>query len=155
MTQLKDEKNVVAFDAAQKYLEPKKEELEADLDYIEEMSKAIDDSTIPHADTKSHKQSTADAYDEYLHMEANLPRGNTDDLKRGRVTKRMKDDGGQPIGVAHNNPLFDTRIYEVEWFDGHKEQLSANIIDENLFAQADQEGNQFALLDDSGPQEVR
>jgi Reverse transcriptase (RNA-dependent DNA polymerase) len=144
-TQLKDEKHIVALDESYKSLEPTKEELELDQDYIDEMSKAINDTTIPHADPK---ESTADAYDSYLNMEVNLPRGDGAAMQRGRVTKRMKDNDGQPIGVAHQNPLLDTRVYEVEWLDGHREQLTANVVAENLFAQVDQEGNQFSLLDD-------
>jgi hypothetical protein len=143
--QLKDEKHVIAFDGQHKYLEPIPEELETDQDYIHEMSKAINDDSIPH---EEDRENTADAYDSYLNMKLNLPRGDEDDMKQGRVTKRLKDKDGQPIGMAHKNPLFDTRMYEVEWLDGHKEQLSANVIAENLFAQVDSEGNQFSLFDD-------
>ncbi len=38
-------------------------------------------------------------------------------------------------------------MYEVEYVDGHKASLSANAIAENLFAQVDDEGNRFVLLD--------
>jgi hypothetical protein len=142
---LKDEHHVIAPDDTYKYLEPSTEELEADQDYINEMGKAINDKSIPHDEPT---ESTPDSYDNYLNMEVNLPCGDENEMQRGRVTKRMKDNDGNPIGVSHANPLFDTRMYEVEWLDGHKEQLTANIIAENLFAQVVQEGNQFALLDD-------
>ena len=46
----------------------------------------------------------------------------------------------------HNNPLFDTREYEVEFTDGSQEKYQANIIAENMFAQVDSEGNQYLLL---------
>ena len=59
----------------------------------------------------------------------------------GRVTKRLREKDGLPIGTAHNDPILDTRVYEVEFPDGHKASLSANAIAENLFAQVDDEGN--------------
>ena len=49
----------------------------------------------------------------------------------------MKDNQGRPIGVASDNPILDTRMYEVEYQEGHTEELAANIIAENLFAQVD------------------
>jgi len=52
------------------------------------------------------------------------------------------------IGRAHNNPLFDTREYEVEFTDGTHEKYQANIIAENMYAQVDDEGNEFLLLDE-------
>ena len=65
-----------------------------------------------------------------------------------RVKKRKIDDDGIPVGVANDNPLLDNRVYVVEWLDGHTEELMANVIAENLFAQVDDEGNRFVLLDD-------
>ena len=41
---------------------------------------------------------------------------------------------GNPIGIANDNPILDSRIYVVEWSDGRTEDLMANIIAENLFA---------------------
>ena len=58
----------------------------------------------------------------------------------------MKDANGIPIGTAHDNPLLDTRMYEVEYVDGKKVALSANHIAENLFAQVDDEGNRHVLM---------
>ena len=57
-----------------------------------------------------------------------------------RVTKRLRDKDGKPIGVAHENPILDTRMYEVECVDGHKAAMTANFIASNLFAQVDQDG---------------
>ena len=48
--------------------------------------------------------------------------------RKGRVTKRSRGHDGEPIGVAHNNPLFDTREYDVEFTDGSIENYAANII---------------------------
>ena len=35
-----------------------------------------------------------------------------------RVNKRLKDKDGRPIGIAADNPILDTRMYEVEYADG-------------------------------------
>ena len=64
-----------------------------------------------------------------------------------KVTKRLRDANGLPIGTANDNPILDSRIYEVEYLDGHRASLTANTIAENLFSQVDEEGNRFALLD--------
>ena len=56
----------------------------------------------PEADDK-------EAVDKYLACELIMDVGSGNELK-GRVTKRSQGHEGEPIGVAHNNPLFDTRI---------------------------------------------
>ena len=55
---------------------------------------------------------------------------------------------GEPIGRPHANSLFDTCEYEIEFTDGTTEKYTANIIAENMFAQVDDEGHQFLLLDE-------
>ena len=82
-------------------------------------------------------------------MELALPRygGET---TFARVTKRLKDANGLPIGTSHENPILDTRVYEVEYVDGHKASMEANAIAiaMNLFAQVDAEGNNHALFNE-------
>ena len=70
----------------------------------------------------------------------------TNDEQHGCVVKRSWGLDGEPIGQSHNNPLFDTREYKVEFTDGSREKYQANIIMENMFAQVDSEGNQYLLL---------
>ena len=65
-----------------------------------------------------------------------------------KVTKRLKDASGIPIGMADQNPLLDTRMYEVEFADGEKASLVANYIAENLFAQVDDDGNRQVLMNE-------
>jgi hypothetical protein len=60
----------------------------------------------------------------------------TNDERRGRVVKRSRGLDSKPIGRAHANPLFDTREYEIEFADGTRDKYQANIIAENMFAQA-------------------
>ena len=68
--------------------------------------------------------------------------------KYARVENQLKDNQGQPIGIASDNPILDTRMYEVEYQDGHTAALALNIIAENLFAQVDEEGNRLVLFDE-------
>ena len=55
---------------------------------------------------------------------------------------------GLPIGTSHENPILDTRVYEVEYADGYKSSMVANAIAMNLFAQVDAEGNRHALFEE-------
>jgi hypothetical protein len=48
-----------------------------------------------------------EAIDKYLNAEWILGVG-TNDERRGRVVKRARNLEGEPVGHAHNNPLFDT-----------------------------------------------
>ena len=57
----------------------------------------------------------------------------------GRVVKRAKDNEGRPIGRRHDNPLLDSREYEVALPDGSTGQHTANV-----FLQVDKEGWQYA-----------
>ena len=60
--------------------------------------------------------------------------------------KRARGPDGAAIGRSHTNPLFDTREYDIKFTDGTSERYAVNIIAENMFAQVDEEGNQFQIL---------
>lgn len=134
-----------------------------DEDFLQEIS-VIDEKDIPEADEmtketdeygnvinnkdKKRNESTPDAYDIYLNMELAMPRGPDNSMEYAKVKRRVVDRDGVPIGVANQNPLLDTRQYEVEWYDGRTETLFANTIAENLFAQVDDDGNRHVLFHD-------
>lgn len=86
-----------------------------------------------------------EAIDKYLGMELMMDVG-TGNERGARVVKRARDDEGRPIGRAHTNPIMDTRSYEIEFTDGTRDKITANVIAENMYAQVDDQGNQFALL---------
>ena len=44
--------------------------------------------------------------------------------------------------------MLDTRFYDIEYLDGHKESLAVNTIAENLFSKVDEEGNIFVIFED-------
>ena len=85
--------------------------------------------------------------DTYLNMELYMPR-DSNRPEFDRVTKKIRDANGLPIGCSHDNPLLDTRVYEVEYADGNKASLSANAIAINMFSQVYEEGNRHVLLDE-------
>ena len=53
---------------------------------------------------------------------------------------------GIAIGRSHTKPLFDTRQYEIYFTDGTRDKYNANLTEENMYAQVDDEVNQFQLL---------
>ena len=63
-----------------------------------------------------------------------------------KVTKRARDNEGNPIGKQHANPLLDSREYDCLLDDGTLYRYNANLIAENIFAQCDDEGRMHAIL---------
>jgi hypothetical protein len=110
------------------------ESMEFDEDFQEEFGNIVSNDDIKEADDEF----TPEVFDDtYLNMELALP--------SARVTKRLRDVNGLPIGTAHDNPILDSRMYDVEYQDGHKAAMAANAIAQNLFAQVDAEGNGHVL----------
>ncbi len=118
------------------------EYLDHDPDFQAEFDNIVNDVNVPEADTDYSPDVFGDTY---LNMELAVPR-DSDGPEFARVTKRLRDGNGLPIGVAHKNPILDTRMYEVEYKDGHKASLAANAIAESMFAQVDDEGNRHVLF---------
>jgi hypothetical protein len=85
-------------------------------------------------------------YDKYLNSEFVVDRAGKQ--VRAKVVKRARSDSGYPIGTAHSNPLLDTREYECVTKDGTTERYTANVIAENIFAQCDDEGQRFTILNE-------
>jgi DUF917 family protein len=61
-----------------------------------------------------------------------------------RGLKRALD--GILTGKANQNPILDTRTYDVEFPDGQMAEISANVIAQNMYAMCDLEENQYLLL---------
>jgi hypothetical protein len=119
----------------------------ADLDdpeYIAEHDKVFNNETVPEADSIAYTPDSVG--DPYLNTEVALSVGPDEEPMVGRVVKRLKDNDGQPIGHANDDPRLDTCMYEVEYRDGSTDALAANIIAENMVAQIDDEGHQRVLL---------
>ena len=112
---------------------------EFDTDFIQEYNKRISDDTIMDADILNKQ-------DEYVNMELGIPRGPDGELESAVVKKRALDIDGIPIGTANNNPILDTRAYEIEYGDGTVEILSTNTIAECILSQVDEEGHKQMLF---------
>jgi hypothetical protein len=87
---------------------------------------------------------SSDAFDELVGAKVMLPRG--DGRIEAQVLKRKRDDDGKALGRKHQNPMMDSRQYEVQLADGTVEDVFANTIAENLYSQVDSEGRQYYLL---------
>ena len=113
-----------------------------DPEFAEEFATTFDNPEVKEADDDFDP----DSYDGYVNMELLLDRpGAQPEL--ARVTKRLKDKDGKPIGRSNgNNPILDSRLYEVEFQDGYKSAMSANTIAENLFSQVDADGQRQVIF---------
>jgi hypothetical protein len=138
------EEEDLTYDGAKPNPEDWSEYLENDPDFQEQFDNIISELNIPAADDTFTPDACGDAH---INMELAIPRdGDGPDF--AKVVKRLKDKDGLPIGKANNNPILDTRMYEVEYKDGHKASLAANAIAENMFAQVDDEGNRHVLFEE-------
>jgi hypothetical protein len=87
------------------------EELKYDEDFAEEFFKVTSDGKL--ADV--NEAFTPDIFDDtYLNMALALPCGGGE-VELGCGTRRLRDKDGLPIGTANDNPIMDTRVYEVEF----------------------------------------
>ena len=113
--------------------------------FFDEFTRVIDDAQLKHADDK-YSRDVEVTSDPYVGMEMAMSRGAEGEVVHATVRKRVRNDNGMPVGVAHNNPLLDSRKYEVQYVDGYVEELTANLIAENLIAQVDEEGRRQMML---------
>jgi hypothetical protein len=111
--------------------------------FLAEFTRIIDDATLPHADEIANVEVVSD---NYVGMELALTRGGEGEMVHATVRRRLNDKEGRPIGRVHTNPLLDSRMYEIEYADGHIDELTANVIAENLIAQVDEEGRRQMML---------
>ncbi|KAI2507356.1 Reverse transcriptase (RNA-dependent DNA polymerase) [Fragilaria crotonensis] len=116
-----------------------------DSSFYDDFTRVIDDAQLKHADEEFAKNTEVTS-DPYVGMEMAMTRGAEGELVHATVRKRVRDEDGTPVGTAHSNPLLDSRKYEVEYVDGHVEELTANLIAENLIAQVDEEGRRQMML---------
>ena len=84
--------------------------IEEDPEFAEEFAKVFNNKDIPESDDYTPEVLN----DTYLNIEVALPRDG-DGPEFAKVTKRLRDANGIPIGTANDNPLLDTRIYKVEY----------------------------------------
>ncbi len=100
-----------------------------------------DEPTMEEADTLDYNE-----YNKFISAQVILPRSGEKAV--GRVIKRKRDEDGHFVGKSHSNPLLDTTLYDVEFEDGLVETYAANQIAEGIFAQVDDEGREYLLIDE-------
>ena len=116
------------------------------LDWLEEKYQGLPKTPeIDDVVDNSDRRKQADTYDQFLGAEVAIP-DETGRSAMARVMKRVKDNDGNGVGVATANPLTNTALYEVQFPDGHVEELQYNIIAENMMSQVDSEGHHYQLL---------
>ena len=109
--------------------------------YHEEFARVITNEDIPEADDIFYPEK----FDNYVNMELALDR-HDDEPEFARVNKRLKEKYGIPTGITADNPILDTRMYEVEYADRYKTAMKANTIASNLFYQVNQDGIFFCII---------
>ena len=79
-------------------------------DFNAEFNRIVSDNAIKEAD----EEFTPEVFgDTYINMELALRRGDGSEPAFARVKKRLRDANGLPIGTSNENPILDSRVYEV------------------------------------------
>ena len=84
--------------------------------------------------------------DNYIGAQVVLPSKDGESLVLTRVTNRKRDSDDRVLGRSHDNPILDTRVYQVEYPDGATAEFSANVIAENILSQVETDGFNFSYL---------
>ena len=108
----------------------------------------ISDGSIPNGED-DNEADEENKYDSYVNMELGLQIKDYDGLMHTIVKRRKLDDEGNDVGNMNNNPLIDTRSYEVEFADVTTEVLTVTIIAKNLLAQFDEEDHLQMILNEN------
>jgi hypothetical protein len=57
-----------------------------------------------------------------------------------------RDANGNLVGQKHKIPVLDSRVYNVEFLDGERQEISNYLLAEHLLSQVDKEGNQYQIF---------
>ena len=112
----------------------------------------IDPDDIPvvmpyHDNIKGLDAPSAILNDSLLGAEVTLP--SPQGLINGKVKRRKVDQSTNLLVGTHNdNPILDSRVYEVEMPDGTYNDYSANVLIENIMASVDDQGQTPMMLED-------
>ena len=92
----------------------------------------------------SDERLLADTYDRYLGAEVAMHDRKGEKLMAKVMRKTHSNDNNANEG--NYNYLNDHLMYEVQFSNGNTEELSANVIAENMLSSCDSEGNHFQLI---------
>ncbi|GFH50714.1 hypothetical protein CTEN210_07190 [Chaetoceros tenuissimus] len=88
-----------------------------------------------------------EALDNYINAEVILPEKDGTAVLT-KVKGRKRDAEGNPVGKANENPILDTRVYQLQFPDGRVEEYAVNMIAENLFEQADENSWDSGIIEE-------
>jgi hypothetical protein len=119
-------------------------ELFEDPDFMEEFHRIYSMPDVADEEEDTFDPELTDA--DFLGTQFNVDRGG-ESAERVKVTKRMRNNDGTPIGTFSSQVMNDTRLFELEFHDGEKTCMTANNIASSILDQVDGDGNQSLLLD--------
>ena len=96
-------------------------------------------------DEINHDSPYAEKDDRYIGVKVPLPHSDGE-MKQATIKRRKRNENGTLRGTSHDNPILDTRVYEVEFEDGSYNEYSANVLAENLYSHIDENGNSHSIL---------
>ena len=101
---------------------------------------------VPNAEEAEYNESISKEYgDKYLGLRVLLPNG--DQMLEGTILSRKRTSDGEYLqGKANSNPLLDTRVYNVEFPDGSRDEYTVNMITESLYSSIDENGNTLSMI---------
>lgn len=82
-------------------------------------------------------------YDQYIGADV-LIHDSKDLSRMARVIKKIEDRNPE----NNQNPLLDHSIYEIEYYDGNTERVTANSIAESMLSQVDSEGRHYQIMNE-------
>ena len=88
-----------------------------------------------------------DAYDKYIGAEV-LMDVKGEGSRWDTVKRRVRNDDGTVVGTNHQNPLMDTREYELEYNNGTHNRYFANVIEDNLYSHINLKGLHLLVLEE-------
>ena len=83
--------------------------------------------------------------DKFIGAKVPLPHPNGEMIE-ATVKSRKRTATGMLKGTEHDNPMMDTRVYEVEFPDGSYDEYAANVLIENLYQHIDDDGKHHSIL---------
>lgn len=101
------------------------------------------DSDIPKEVTSSDR--AMEELDEFIGAKVKLMTSEGEQMVT--VTSRKRNHSGALIGKKNKNPILDSRIYNVQFPDGHYGQYAANVLAESIYASVDEDGYDCGHLD--------
>ena len=85
-------------------------------------------------------------FDKYISVTVKLDDGTNSGGNIATVKRCATNANRFEIGRVHNNPLTDTREYEVDLEDGTTDRYFANVIAENVYSRLNSKGHQTLVM---------